>query len=64
MKSNSVKRGRNFLHTPGPTNIPDRILNAMHRPAIDFSGPDFLELAIEIFRDIKPIFRTEGRVFI
>lgn len=64
MKSNSVKRGRNFLHTPGPTNIPDRILNAMHRPAIDFSGPDFLELAIEIFRDIKPIFRTESRVFI
>ncbi len=64
MTTNTVKRGREFLHTPGPTNIPDRILNAMHRPAIDFSGPDFLALARDIFRDVKPIFKTEGEVFI
>ena len=25
-------RGRNFLMTPGPSNIPDRVLAAMHRP--------------------------------
>lgn len=58
------KRGREFLHTPGPTNIPDRILNAMHRPAIDFSGPDFIALSTSCFDDLKGIFGTAGEVFI
>ncbi|MFT6581536.1 MAG: alanine-glyoxylate transaminase/serine-glyoxylate transaminase/serine-pyruvate transaminase [Alphaproteobacteria bacterium] len=59
-----TKRGRNFLHTPGPTNIPDRILNAMHRPAIDFAAPDFLALADSCFMDLKDVFQTSGDVFI
>jgi alanine-glyoxylate transaminase / serine-glyoxylate transaminase / serine-pyruvate transaminase len=59
-----TKRGRNFLHTPGPTNIPDRILNAMHRPAIDFAAPDFLALADSCFLDLKDVFQTSGDVFI
>jgi alanine-glyoxylate transaminase/serine-glyoxylate transaminase/serine-pyruvate transaminase len=58
------RRGREFLHTPGPTNIPDRILNAMHRPAVDFSGPDFIALAMTCFADLKPLFGTAGEVFI
>jgi len=59
-----VKRGREFLNVPGPTNIPGRILNAMHRPAVDFSGPEFIDIAISCFRDLKALFRTEGDVFI
>ena len=59
-----VQRGRNFLHTPGPTNIPGRILNAMHRPAIEFSGPEFVELSISCFADLKPLFRTSDEMFI
>ena len=59
-----VKRGREFLHTPGPTNIPDRLLRAMHRPAVDFSGPVFTALARSCFEDLKPIFRCSGPVFI
>lgn len=55
--------GRQFLNVPGPTNIPDRILNAMHRPALDFAGPAFMDLAIGCFEDIKPLFGTEGEVF-
>ncbi|MEC9344852.1 MAG: aminotransferase class V-fold PLP-dependent enzyme [Pseudomonadota bacterium] len=55
--------GRQFLHTPGPTNIPDRVLGAMHRPALDFAGPAFMDLAISCFEDIKPLFGTEGEVF-
>jgi alanine-glyoxylate transaminase/serine-glyoxylate transaminase/serine-pyruvate transaminase len=57
-------RGRNFLQTPGPTNIPDRILNAMHQPAVDFSGPEFIGLANACFSDLKKVFKTEGEVFI
>ena len=59
-----AKRGREFLHTPGPTNIPDRLLRAMHRPAVDFSGPVFTALARGCFEDLKPVFRCGGPVFI
>ena len=37
-------RGRLFFFAPGPTNIPDRVLGAMHRPTIDFFDPAFLEV--------------------
>lgn len=60
----TVKRGREFLHTPGPTNVPDRILRAMLRAAVDPTGPEFGELAMECFEGLKPIFKTEGRIFI
>lgn len=60
----AVRRGRNFLQTPGPTNIPDRVLNAMHQPAWEYSGPDFVAFARQILLDIRPIFKTEGEVFI
>ena len=36
----SVAAGREFLAIPGPTNMPDAVLAAMHRPAVDiYSGP-------------------------
>ncbi len=60
----TVRRGRNFLQTPGPTNIPERILRAMHQPAWEYSGPDFVELARECLLDIRPIFKTQEEVFI
>ena len=33
--------GRNHLYVPGPTNVPDRVLRAMDRNAINHRGPDF-----------------------
>ena len=60
----NVRRGRNFLQTPGPTNIPERVLRAMHQPAWEYSGPDFVELARQCLLDIRPIFKTDGEVFI
>ena len=36
----SVRAGREFLSIPGPTVIPDAVLAAMQRPAVDiYSGP-------------------------
>ncbi len=55
---------REFLHTPGPTHIPDRVLNAMHRQAYDLSDPRFLDLALSCFEDLKGVFRTQGEVFL
>ena len=35
----SVRAGREFLAIPGPTVVPDEVLRAMHRPAVDiYSG--------------------------
>jgi hypothetical protein len=30
-----LARGREFLAIPGPTNVPEVVLQAMHRPAVD-----------------------------
>ena len=35
----TLASGREFISIPGPTTVPDEVLNAMHRPAIDiYSG--------------------------
>jgi len=60
----TVLRGWNFLQTPGPTNIPNRILNAMHRPAVEFAGPDFRNFATELLQDLKALFQTNAHVFL
>lgn len=55
-------RGIQFLLSPGPTPVPDRILRAMHRQSVDFSGPEFMATCDRVFRDVKPLFRTQGTV--
>ena len=60
----TVKRGWNFLQTPGPTNIPFRVLNAMNRPAVEFLGPDFVDFSKQLFVDLKTVFKTDGDVII
>lgn len=56
--------GRQFLNIPGPTNIPDRILQAMHRPALDFMTPEFWEVQIECRDNLKAIMKTGGEVMV
>ena len=56
-------RGRNFLMTPGPTNVPFEVLSAMHSPAVDLGDPAFIELAKSCFRDLQKVFHTGGPVF-
>lgn len=54
--------GRQFLNIPGPTNIPDRILQAMHRPALDFMTPEFWEVQVECRDNLKKVLKTDGEV--
>jgi len=59
-----VRAGREFLAIPGPTTLPDEVLAAMHRPAIDiYSGP-MLALTDGLLRDLSRMFRTKGRTYI
>lgn len=60
----SVRAGREFLAIPGPTTVPDEVLRAMHRPAVDiYSGP-LLALTDGLLRDIARVFNTTGRAYI
>ena len=60
----SVRAGREFLMIPGPTTVPDEVLRAMHRPAVDiYSGP-LLALTDGLLRDIARVFNTTGRAYI
>src|ERR1700719_3777049 len=59
-----VRAGREFLAIPGPTTLPDEVLRAMHRPAVDiYSGP-LLALTDSLLRDLNRLFRTKGRSYI
>ena len=60
----AVRAGREFLAIPGPTTVPDEVLRAMHRPAVDiYSGP-LLALTDSLFADLRRLFRTRGRAYI
>jgi len=59
-----VRAGREFLAIPGPTTMPDEVLRAMHRPAVDiYSGP-LLALTDGLLRDLGRLFRTAGHCYI
>jgi alanine-glyoxylate transaminase / serine-glyoxylate transaminase / serine-pyruvate transaminase len=63
-KNSSRTPGRHFLHIPGPTPLPDRVLRAMDTPIIDHRGPEFAELAKRCLEGIKTIFKTTSPVII
>ena len=58
------RSGRHFLQTPGPTNVPDRILRAISQATIDHRGEDFGLLGREVLDGLKKVFRTTGPVVI
>ncbi len=54
--------GRYFVQNPGPTNIPDRVLEAFRRPAIDFADPEFVAMVDGIWRELPDIFGGADKV--
>jgi alanine-glyoxylate transaminase/serine-glyoxylate transaminase/serine-pyruvate transaminase len=63
-KNSSRTAGRHFLHIPGPSPLPDRILRAMDTPIIDHRGPEFQKLAKGVLEGVKTIFKTANPVII
>ena len=57
-----LKRGRKFLNTPGPTNLPESVLNAMHRPTVDLEDPTFIEAARDSYEKLQRIIGTRHDV--
>ena len=60
----TTRSGRHFLQLPGPTNVPERVRRAMDRAVIDHRGPEFAELTLAVLEGLKPVFRTDGTVFV
>ena len=54
--------GRHFLQTPGPTNLPDRVLRAMDRNAINHRGPEFGALGRDIVAKLRTVFQTRSAI--
>jgi alanine-glyoxylate transaminase/serine-glyoxylate transaminase/serine-pyruvate transaminase len=55
--------GRHHLFVPGPTNIPDRVLRAMHRGSEDHRSRAFPWLVLPLLEEVATLFdTTAGRV--
>jgi alanine-glyoxylate transaminase/serine-glyoxylate transaminase/serine-pyruvate transaminase len=60
----SARAGRHFLQIPGPTNVPDRVLQAIAQATIDHRGPGFAALGREVLDGTRAVFQTQGAVVI
>ena len=59
-----VRAGREFLAIPGPTTMPDEVLRAMHRPALDIYSDEMVQLTEGLLRDLSKLFATKGQSYI
>jgi alanine-glyoxylate transaminase / serine-glyoxylate transaminase / serine-pyruvate transaminase len=60
----TVRAGREFLAIPGPTTMPDEVLQAMHRPALDIYSREMVDLSDGLHRDLSKLFATKGKSYI
>ncbi len=58
----SLAFGRHFLSIPGPSVMPDRVLNAMHRGAPNIYEGALPEMVVGLYDDLRRVGRTKGRV--
>ena len=52
------------LRIPGPTFVPQTVLNASARPMINHRGPEFAALMAGLTRALQEFLNTEGDVFL
>ncbi|ADY72756.1 Serine--glyoxylate transaminase [Desulfurobacterium thermolithotrophum DSM 11699] len=52
------------LLTPGPTVVPERVLEALGKSTLYHRSPKFKEIFLEARKRLKKLFRTEGEVLI
>jgi alanine-glyoxylate transaminase/serine-glyoxylate transaminase/serine-pyruvate transaminase len=58
----SLANGRSLLAIPGPSVMPDAVLNAMHRAAPNIYSGEITEMVPTIVRDLKHVARTDGEM--
>lgn len=60
----TLAAGRPYLAIPGPSVMPDAVLQAMHQPAPNIYEGAIVDLAHGLLPDLKRVARTEGKVAI
>ncbi|MEO0912723.1 MAG: alanine--glyoxylate aminotransferase family protein, partial [Pseudomonadota bacterium] len=58
----SLAAGRHTLAIPGPSVMPERVLQAMHRGAPNIYEGPLMEMTDKVLRQLCEVARTEGRV--
>lgn len=59
-----LKISKQNLRTPGPTPVPEDIVEAMSNPMINHRGPEFMELISRTTEQLKQVFMTRGDLYI
>ena len=52
------------LRIPGPTPVPDEVLQAMARPMVNHRGPEFAQALNDVTVKLKQLFQTKNDVFL
>ncbi len=60
----SLAQGRGYLAIPGPSVIPDAVLQAMHRPSPNIYDGALIEMMPALTRDLRRVARTDHNVAI
>ncbi len=60
----SLNFGRPLLSIPGPSIIPDRVLNAMHRPSPNIYEGPLVDMVDTLFPDLRAVAKTKHQVAI
>ncbi len=60
----TLAQGRTFLSIPGPSVVPDRVLQAMHRPSMNIYEGELVDMSFAMLDDLRRVARTEANVAI
>ena len=60
----SLSNGRPYLAIPGPSVIPDEVLQAMHRPSPNIYEGELIEITQSLIPDLKQVAKTNSNVAI
>ena len=56
--------GEQYLHLPGPTPVPERVVRAMSKPMVNLRGPEYKRVITRATEEIKQIYHTQEHVLI
>ncbi|UWQ29848.1 alanine--glyoxylate aminotransferase family protein [Leisingera sp. M523] len=60
----NISAGRSYLAIPGPSVVPDQVLQAMHRASPNIYAGDLVEMTATLIPDLQRIARTRHQVAI
>ncbi|WP_298257447.1 aminotransferase class V-fold PLP-dependent enzyme [uncultured Litoreibacter sp.] len=60
--STNLSHGRHTLAIPGPSVMPERVLQAMHRPAPNIYTGELVDMTYSLIPDLRAVARTNGQV--